>query len=600
MPVNIAVRSLLSLLLLALPSLAQDRVHGIIPGQNVQSWRFWWEYNRETFAEFRAAPRDALGAQRAVVRRALRLRARYGDGPARRKVAIVEGSLGDKPRLRTAAILALGRLADDRDIWLLLEMLKNQDERVIVKQACVLALAARPTPTDPKTAALLRERLAYWVKTGRTVFKPKDSFGFVIMRKPQPTTPHLLLAATAGLHAPGSPAILDAYVTAIRRPPRTTHEYANALAIGCGLARSPMLVPELIGAVRGEHLGRKKLNDIARSDATAALARQGAVAVAPLLHVLDAPKTGIQTRRAAALGLGRLLRAGDLGKLDAQVERSLRTAMSARSQPILAGFAAIALGAAERPRQVPLMIKLLKDARVQVRRPYIALALGLAARRNPSQKPSAIQNALVEALKRAKEAEFEAALCIACGLARADRAIPLLLRRVEKPNPIPIVYQAAVQGLGLLGRTSQRTSKALLKTLHGGRIDLLEDAAVALHMLGEKTVGPRLHGIRKAAKGTSSRRALKVAVMQALARIRSGASIAAMVRRVEDHQETMRVREAAATTLGWLASRMARDPLTEMHADYNFHARSQAMKDLSWLCGAYQTITLPTTKSRSG
>lgn len=575
-------------LALAAGAAAQDRIPSLQPPGNAQSWRWWWEFNRETFARYRAGPgrRSGFDKQRETIRAALVRIGRGGDkaNRSRRRFGIVEAGLGDQPRLRAAAIVALGRLGDQRDVPLLLAMLRNIDERQIIKEACALALAVVPPIDDSAIAAELRKRLCFWLEHAR--------WNGV---KVQPSIPHALLSVTAGMRARDDFDLLDAFAGALRKPAKSTREYKTSLLIGSGLAASPMLLPEVSQAVSSRIFAGERLNDAWRADATTALARLGPTGAPLLVDALEKKleQTGVHTRRAAALGLGRLLRGGLDGAVADRAEAALAKALWEKGTPVLGGFAAIALGEARPPRRVRDLIRALEDPPDEARRPYVALALGIAGRFAPIQEAQLIRSALLDALKQADHVELEASLCIAVGLAQANRALVPLLERLDRARMV--VVDAAAQGLGLLDRNDPRAMRLLLKALRSRQLDLVEDAALSLVMLGDREMGRRLSGMYAAAHGSQTRRALRVAIAQAAGRLRLHELTSRLLASMETMNEDPRTREAAAVALGFLMSPHERDPFAEMHGDFEFHARSTTTEHVTWLCGNYMTITRPKT-----
>jgi HEAT repeat protein len=192
--------------------------------------------------------------------------------------------------------------------------------------------------------------------------------------------------------------------------------------------------------------------------------------------------------------------------------------------------------------------------------------------------------------------EFEAALCIAVGLAQPREGLGPLMERMDRARMV--VVDAAAQGLGLLGQKDPRALRVLVKAMRSEELDLVEDAALSLDMLGDTEMDRRIPAMYAAAHDSQTRRALRVALAQAGGRLRIYGLASRLLAAIGDMTEDPRTREAAATALGFLASPDERDPLAAMHADFEFHARSTTTEHVTWLCGNYLTITRPKTNPR--
>jgi hypothetical protein len=368
-----------------------------------------------------------------------------------------------------------------------------------------------------------------------------------------------------------------------------TQQEAHALAMSLGLSGRRFLLPELAGAAEGRPFAGKDLEEAGLAHVAYALARMGDPTAADgLVRLLRAEKTGIQVRRAAALGLGRLLRKGVLKGDRARASKvALAATLKWRGRAILSGFAALALGSASRPTHVQDLADALTKGKDPALRCFAALALGLAARNSSAQQAAWIRTLLMRALDKARQMQLEAALCLALGLAQAREAIDPLSARVRRGGTGLAVRSAAVEGIGLVQAASSKAQDALLSALRESRIDLTEEAAVALGRLGRRDVGKALLAMLAQSRGSTVRNRLRIPLMVALARVRAPAAAEPLLRGLRDQSAEREQREAAAYALGLLGDRREKDVLFSALADFNFYARSTTSGELTRLSSLY-------------
>jgi len=358
-------------------------------------------------------------------------------------------------------------------------------------------------------------------------------------------------------------------------------EDAANLAFACGLAADPMAVPELTrGARKGIFAGRR-LSDVERSHAIQALGLSGDPGVlATLEMVLRSRRVGLQSRRGAALALGRVLR--EEQPPTAAADRAVATLVgvfSKSSDPLLRGFCALALGGARPPRAlIPLREAIDHGGNMDLK-PFCALALGLAARTLPEKRERRRTQAfLAEELGKTHAAELEAALSLALGLAEAHEARPLLLERLKsRSSPAP-ARGAAAQALGLLGDPDPEVLKTLRQVMkRESSGPLLEDTVLALGLLGRRSVAADL--VKLLARAGSSQ--VQGRLILALAHLDHSAAVDPLLEVVTNRRQRPLVREFAAVALGLLGDRRVIDPFFEIDAYFNYCATTRATHE--WL-----------------
>lgn len=474
---------------------------------------------------------------------------------ALRQVAVHES----EPTLRAAALIAIGRMGGDDDARLCLKVLADKRARSDTLEGAALALGLLPAIDDPATAEAARAWFEY-------VFEHPGAL---------PHRARGLAIVSAGLRSRGDKALLTRLVAACASPELRSGE-AAALLLACGLARDPMLQPELLRAARRGLLGRETLTDGARAHAAHALALAGDPAVAgALAELLRSRRSGVHTRRSAALALGKVLR--ETPPEDARGPTSaLLAAFRDSPDPLLRGFAALALGGAREPVAVPELMEAVDRGGYVALKPYAALALGLAARSVADGEARRIRAFLAEELGKSNEVERSAALTLALGLSGARESARVLLDRLADEGEPAVTRGAAAQALGLLGDPSPRVVAALEGALEDDAPEVVQDAALAMGLLGRRDVAARLAASLRRTDST----ALQGRLILALGYLGNAASVEPLLDTLRNGAEKAVVREFAATALGILGDRRERDLLFEVDAWFNYYATSVATHEL--------------------
>jgi HEAT repeat protein len=525
------------------------------------SWRIWWEYNREELLGLRGrirateatteggggAPGDLLGAHRPKALEALRL------------VALRESDR----TLRAAALIALGRMGEDEDARIFLHLLRRGGDPDEVLEGAAVALGILPRVVDGETAAATRAWLEYAV-ANRGVL-PHRARGLAI--------------AAAGLRAQRDRLLLPLLLERASARGADADE-AALLSIACGYATDPLVAPEIVRAVRRSEMGGSELSDGIRSQAVYALAHCGQPGAGPALRfALGSRRAGIETRRAAALGLGRLLRLGllsgdDLEKAPLELLRMWRDTNDA----VLKGFCAVALGSTSLPAAIEELSASIDHGGNAGAKPYAALGLALMARRGDGDATATrIRDFLAEELAKTNDPDLGSALSIAVGLAGGTGGRdPLLDRLGHKAFPDE-VRGAAAEGLGILGDEAPPVLKALRAALDPGESAALTgDAALALGLLGQRSVARELLPLLRA----STSEAVQGRILLALGHLSNRETAEPLIGIVRDPTEKPIVREYAAVALGMLGDARDRDLLFSLDADFNYFATVSASREL--------------------
>jgi len=296
------------------------------------------------------------------------------------------------------------------------------------------------------------------------------------------------------------------------------------------------------------------------------------------VRVLRSRRAGIETRRGAALAVGRILREQELdGKMAAPAVQALRQVFQKSNDSALRGFCAVGLGGARLPAAVGLLRDAIDRGGNTEVKPYCALALGLAARTLGDEKGGEIPGFLVEELRKARQLEVTASLTIALGLAKAHEATDLLLRRLNEQGTTAPSRAAAAQALGLMGAARPEVVAALTRVAQrepSGQ--LLEDAVLALGLMGQRAVAKDLVALLPKAGSSQT----QGRIMLALSYLNHSDAVQPLLKVLNDPHQATLGREFAAVALGLLGDRRDEDVLFKLDAHFNFLSGTRASREL--------------------
>jgi hypothetical protein len=519
----------------------------------------WWERNREHIVKMRrllrrstattgtrvAEPRDPMREKREEVLATLRRLAR-----------------GAKQRaLRAATLMALGRMGGDEDAYLCLRVLQENKEATSVVEAAAVSLGILP-PLQEATRVKAREFFRQAIQRPRRL----------------PTRARGLTLLAAGLRARHDSDLVLALLERADGRKLKSDETAD-LIYALGLSGHPLVVPEVIRAVRESTFARRGLTDVQRAHAVQALALVEAPhRVRLLADVLRSRRAQLQTKRSAAMALARLLCETDPPPEERQAaDRALRQALRDGPDLTLRGYAALAMGAARPPVGIARLMATAESAAEVRLRPYGLLALGLAGREADDAEGRSIRGFLSEMFRTTGESGQVAAASIALGLARTHEATDLLLARLLRNSAEP-VRGAAAQGLGLMEARSAHVMRTLLTLAYEERKKprLLEDVALALGFTGRRDVALELVDMLR--QTSSSIVAGRIIV--ALGHLDHGGTIEPLHAILKDRGVSTPVREFASVALAWMGDRREEDVLFQLDAFFNLHATTPATHEL--------------------
>jgi len=428
-------------------------------------WNNWWEANKFDFIELRRIEdprRTGQGfepetpAQRELRLAANRLKVREQILPVLRSL-----TRSNDPAVRSAAVVALGKLHDESSIDLVRNALG--DGSLDVRRSSMLSLGV----LESGRASWLLMNIADDSRAGRTLVSSSpiavDDRGTALitaaLRGDVATEPLLLqmLSERDGMHP----------------------ELLSMAADAAGLMGSSEAIRPLIDIAFD-----KQLPQGVRSSAIGALGRIGDPSVTPaLMELLDGD---LDPRRAATVALGLVGHAGAARVID-----RLGDMLEHETDAVARHFAAISLGRIggelARSRLLAAFTKPRDDMR-----PWLALALGVCERTSPS---GAIAPVLLDRFKKENNTDSQASCLIAIGLCHTDQGLAELAEAL-KHSRVDLAGAAAM-GLGLSGQAVAATPlREALATATNA--DVLRQTALALGILGDSASIPALLEVMRA------------------------------------------------------------------------------------------------------
>ncbi len=183
---------------------------------------------------------------------------------------------------------------------------------------------------------------------------------------------------------------------------------------------------------------------------------------------------------------------------------------------------------------------------------------------NPSQD---VLRALRDAFEEAKSPEDVGALAIAVGLVGDLDSQAVFLSKLKRSRVDEARGMVAL-GLGLLGelRSAEPIAEVVRESQY--RPELLKQAAIALGLLGDKTIVPDLLEMLKNARSLAS----QASIVSALGFIGDARSIAPLIEMLGDRTLTETARGFAAVALGVVADSTPLPWKTSFSVDVNYRA----------------------------
>jgi len=471
-------------------------------------WRYFWQFHRDVLTDQRArlrAVREARTNPSADVR---------ADALATLRDGFASGPMP----VRVAAAIALGRVGRPEDAIRLATVVRKGEPDLT--QACCLGLGL-----FPPLPAEIEEQV------GNALLESRSAHGwFAIGLRPA-----------------------RAQVTAALARPAPRERLPEQL-FAAGQLRAALILPELKTAALKSRFFVTPLADLERGYGTQALGRFGRARALASLAV--SRTAGPDTRRAAAFGLYEM--AGQPADARALHIALMRVLGSKRDNHVRA-FAALGIGRLGTNPGLIALMKRLDSREDRALKPVYALALGLGAKARPDWKQ--LRSYLVGRLRDVRTGELRIALEVAVGLARIERGVESLLESLEHERASEGRRSWAARSLGYLGLKSDRVVRALRKGVEqGGTGPLGENAALALGLLGERSIVPDVRDALFATKEARGR--ARFAYLLGL--LEGDVALQALTRVAENPAENDRVRGMAVVALGMALDARNVDPLARL------------------------------------
>lgn len=476
---------------------------------------------------------------------------------ALREIAVHETT---NAKVRAAAYIALGRVATDRDVMLFLKPLERAKSDDDVAAAAALGLGMLPPIKNQRVNQYARAQLEHIYDNRSRSLRVR---GFAA-----------LAAGLRGRHDKVTALSLARSCADVK-----SGNDAAVLAYACGLTQDSLLLPELFDALRKGRIGQQKLTDNARAHAASALGMiRNPLVIDTLLDILGSRRAGRETKRAVIMSLGRQLREFELDERVVQrIHRALRAVLRKGKEPMQRAFAALSLAGAKTPLAIPELLTEFERGGDATLKPYLALGLGLAARTlGDTGSAQEIRKYLAERWAQAKEIELHAALSLAVGLSRHKDMIEDLVAELQLARRPAAIRAAAAEALGLIGQRDPRALKALIDGVHKGPPEVLGTSALALGLLGNRSIARDL--VKKLHKARSG--ILQGHLTLALGHLGNTETIAPLIETLRDPSQRRVVRELAAVALGLICDPRERDMLFELDAYFNYFATTIATNEL--------------------
>ena len=588
----------------------------------MNSWAWWWEFNKEPFLELRRHLRqaptltgsDGFYLGRGERRPSDQALARMDPELVRNDVipALLEGlTAAPSNDVVTACLVALAKIGNDQDEGLrrhlamvLQAHLANDNQEVSETAAVALGILG-----NAESAFLLAD-IAADTEPGRRAVGAR--------RVPLRTR----VFATYGLgllgHRSANEDVRRFVVHKLSLVLSEDDTRSRDLAIACvlSLGRVPLAwssgdetpaarrtlvaasretqVASLLGILRqprGDHFVRAHAATSIGSVLAADLPEAGEalleeVALELTKRLGNVSSEPVEVRQSAAIALG-LLGDADEDKRDASARGALLAAARADRDGTVRNFARIALArVAARPGKGPDPDAVLEVRRFLLRdlaagavatRNWTALALGIHERFRSAGRGAevAVVDALKTGLREASSSDTKGAFSIANGIL-GDIAPEALLRGIVERGGEDAVRGHAAVGLGLIDARGSLYALRDIARHASFHPDLLRELAIALGLLGDAEFSAILVEQLGEAKSLAS----QASIARSLGRIGAADSIAPLISLLGSTEKVDLARAFAAVALGEVADADALPWNTVLSVDTNYLAAPPTLFDL--------------------
>jgi HEAT repeat protein len=214
-------------------------------------------------------------------------------------------------------------------------------------------------------------------------------------------------------------------------------------------------------------------------------------------------------------------------------------------------------------------------------KPWAGLACGVMVRKLAESKSNSPQIAILQAAVRTsmqdeKDPSKVSALAISSGIMGDVENTKPMIERMEKEKDEGVKGYLAI-GLGLMNSLDAKEKIQKVVDESKYRPELLKQAAIALGLLGDKDVVPKLVLLLQESKGLATQASLS----SALGFIGDQRSIDPLVKMLQNDSLTERARGFAAVALGIVADKEPLPWNSKIGIDLNYRASTQTLTDQS-------------------
>ncbi len=308
-----------------------------------------------------------------------------------------------------------------------------------------------------------------------------------------------------------------------------------------------------------------------------------------LIERISQKKEQLEVIQSAVLALGLIGTNDGKDALDKKIRETLTSVPKDISDQQTRNFSLIALAkiggtiGAEQPddgieEAKKALLGQLADGKLTIKA-WAGLSCGVMARKLTdagftSPAVASLQQAVRSALEEEEDPSKIGSFAISCGIMGDVEATKTLLKLLDTEKQDDSRGYIAV-GLGLMNAREAVTDIQKIVDESKYRPDLLKQAAIALGLLGDKEVVPKLVTLLGESKGLAT----QASISTALGFIGDQRSIEPLVEMLQNDQLTERARGFAAVALGIVADKELLPWNSKIALDLNYRASTQTLTD---------------------
>jgi HEAT repeat protein len=568
-------------------------------GPNLESWRYWWAFNKDRFLRLREAVSQPGGvatpspADDVLSGRAVQADFRPSLEQLNKEVLPALFEILEKetnPDIVTATMISVGKVGEEstRAVEEIQKKLRHANSTVCENAALSLGILGSGAALVPLKA----------------LFEDSDEGRALCNKKEVPWRVRTLAAYGLGLlgsqtknphfQAKIQEVLLAPFGASAKKSAQKDVAVAAAIALGMMPDRDQHAALTLQkyyqqNLAREETICAHVPSTVARALGPAPAADRERYAVAMLDAIQESKSTPRNARPALALALGQITRSND--PFAKNVEKALRASMDTEMSrnPEMAFLGLISLGeiasGSEPGNEIEsfLLEKAMARGGRVATRAWAALALGVEgfgqSQRNALTGVDRIAVALSEQMAEIRDPEQQAAFAIALGLRKATFASAACTRLLDSVKVDDFRGYFAV-ALGMM--RSHESAKKIHELVKDSvrRPALFQQGAIALALLGEKAVVTSLIAILRDPKNQGF--TVQSAVADALGYVGDHRAVTPLVELLRDEKATTSGRTFASVALGQMCDKDSVPWNARISAHLNYFAFVETLTDLIW------------------